>query len=211
MGSIDDPSERPPHSIAVAPFRIAAHATTVREWQECVERKGCTLVPNGLPDDPVANVSWDDAQQYVAWLSTAGQQPYRLPTEAEWEYAARAGAATRYAWGNELLPGRASCRGCGTAATMQDRPAVDAYPPNRFGLYAMGGGVAEWVADCWHRDYTWAPHDGTTPWDAPSCRERVLRGGSWISKPSELRVSSREFYDASVRYPTHGFRVAQSR
>ena len=153
---------------------------------------------------PVVHVSFHEAQAYARWVGR------RLPTEAEWEYAARAGTKTRYAWGDAMLPGRASCRGCGDPVDSQSPPWVGVYPPNQFGLYAMGGGVAEWVADCWHRDYQGAPRDGSAAWDAPGCHERVLRGGAWGSEAGDLRVSSREFYDASVRYPTHGFRVAKS-
>ncbi len=210
MGSNDDPSERPAHTVAVAPFLLAKHATTVREWQGCVEAGVCTLVPKGEPDEPVTNVSWDEASQYVAWLSRVTVEYYRLPTEAEWEYAARAGSQTRYSWGNTFVPGKASCKNCGgEAVSLRQPPRVDAYPPNLFGLYGMGGGVAEWVADCWHRNYQNAPHDGAISWDISDCREHVLRGGSWMNEMSELRVSSRNFYDASVRYPTHGFRIVR--
>lgn len=210
MGSNDDHSERPVHAVVVAPFLIAKSATTVREWQECVEARSCTLQPKGRPEQPVTNVSWDDAQRYVAWLATATGKRYRLPTEAEWEYAARAGTETRYYWGSAMLPGKASCKGCGEPVSVQNPPKADAYPPNPFGLYGMGGGVAEWVADCWHRDYQDAPHDGSAAWDVPDCRERVLRGGSWMADANYLRPSSRDTYDASVRYPTHGFRVART-
>lgn len=211
MGSNDDPSERPPHIAVIAPFLLAEKAVTVRQWQVCVDAKACPVVSKGKPDEPVTNVSWDDARGYVAWLSQSTMQPYRLPTEAEWEYAARAGSTTRYAWGNTMIPGRASCKGCGVAVSLQNPPRVDAYPPNAFGLYGMGGGAAEWMSDCWHRNYQGAPHNGSAPWGAADCRERVLRGGSWVDEAGSLRVSSREYYDASVRYPTHGFRVARSR
>lgn len=211
MGSNADLSERPVHTVTVAPFLLAKHAITVREWQECVEAKACTLVPRGKPDGPVTNASWDDAREYTAWLSRVTNEYYRLPSEAEWEYAARGGTRTRYSWGNAFVPGKASCKNCsGEPVNLQQPPRVDTYPSNLFGLYGMGGGVAEWVADCWHRDYQNAPHDGSIPWDVPGCRERVLRGGSWMNEMSELRVSNREFYDASVRYPTHSFRVARS-
>jgi formylglycine-generating enzyme required for sulfatase activity len=210
MGSNDDHSERPVHTVLVEPFLMARAAVTVQEWQECVDAKVCTVQPKGRPDQPVTNVSWDDASQYAAWLSSATGKHYRLPTEAEWEYAARAGTETRYSWGNAMMPGKASCKGCGEPVSMQNPPAIEAYPPNPFGLFGMGGGVAEWVADCWHRDYQDAPRNGSNAWDAPDCRERVLRGGSWVADGKYLRPSSRDFYDASVRYPTHGFRVAQT-
>lgn len=211
MGSNDDPSERPPHVVVLAPFLLAEKAVSMREWQQCVDAKVCPAIAKGKLNEPATNVSWEDARLFAAWLSGTTGQPYRLPTEAEWEYAARAGANTRYAWGNAMLPGRASCKGCGEAVSLQNPPRVDAYPPNAFGLYGMGGGAAEWVADCWHPNYRGAPRSASTPWDAPDCRERVLRGGSWVDEAGSLRVSSREYYDASVRYPTHGFRVAKSR
>ena len=210
MGSNEAPSERPVHAVAVPPFLIAQHATTVREWQPCLDAKACTLVPRGKPDDPVTNASWDDAEQYAAWLSKSTGERYRLPTEAEWEYAARGGTQTRYPWGNAMLPGKTDCKGCWGVVDPQEPPAAEAYPPNPFGLYGMGGGVAEWVADCWHRDYRNAPRDGSVTWDAQDCRQRVLRGGSWMDDAADVRASSREFYDAPVRYPTHGFRVARS-
>ncbi len=210
MGGNDDPSERPVHAVTVQSFLLAKHATTVNEWQLCVEAKVCTLIPTGEPDEPVTNISWDDARQFIQWLSETTGQRYRLPTEAEWEYAARAGTETRYPWGNTMQPGKASCKGCGNPISLHSPPLVRAYPPNSFGFYGMSGGVAEWVADCWHRDYQGAPHDASKAWDAPDCRQRVLRGGSWVNEANSLRASSREFYDASVRYPTHGFRVAWS-
>ncbi len=210
MGSNEDRSERPVHPVQVEPFLLAKSAVTVRQWQECVDAKVCTLVPKGRSDQPVTNVSWDDARQFASWLTGVTRKRFRLPTEAEWEYAARAGTETRYSWGNAVLPGKASCKGCGEPVSIQNPPAIEAYPPNPFGLLGMGGGVAEWVADCWHHDYQDAPRNGAVTWDVPDCRERVLRGGSWVADAGSLRPSSRDYYDASVRYPTHGFRVART-
>ena len=210
MGSGEDRSERPLHMVTVRRFSIAEHATTVREWQACVDARVCVVEPTGKPQDPVTNVSWDDARQYAGWVSGVTRQRYRLPTEAEWEYAARAGTTTRYSWGDAMLPDKAGCKGCNASGDPHDPPWVGAYPANRFNLYGMGGGVAEWVADCWHRDYAGAPADGSVAWDAPNCHARVLRGGSWMDDASAVRPSSREYYDAPVRYPTHGFRVALS-
>jgi len=210
MGSNDDYSERPVHTVLIEPFLMARSAVTVQQWQACVDAKACTLQPKGRPDQPLTNASWDDASQYADWLSVETGKHYRLPTEAEWEYAARAGTDTRYSWGNAMAPGKASCKGCGEPVSMQNPPAAEAYPPNPFGLFGMGGGVAEWVADCWHRDYGDAPRVGTSAWDAPDCRERVLRGGSWVADAKYLRPSSRDYYDATVRYPTHGLRLVRT-
>jgi formylglycine-generating enzyme required for sulfatase activity len=210
MGSNDDYSERPVHTVLIEPFLMARSAVTVQQWQACVDAKACTLQPKGRQDQPLTNASWDDANQYAAWLSVATGKHYRLPTESEWEYAARAGTDTRYPWGNAMAPGKASCKGCGEPVSIQNPPAVEAYPPNPFGLFGMGGGVAEWVADCWHRDYGDAPRIGTSAWNVPDCRERVLRGGSWMADAKYLRPSSRDYYDASVRYPTHGLRLVRT-
>ncbi len=210
MGSNEDRSERPVHPVLVEPFLLAKTAVTVRQWQECVEARVCTTSPKGRLDQPVTNVSWDDARQFVSWLAGVTKKQFRLPTEAEWEYAARAGTDTRYSWGNAVVPGKASCKGCGEPVSMQNPPATEAYPPNPFGLFGMGGGVAEWVADCWHQDYQDAPRAASVAWDAPDCRERVLRGGSWVADASSLRPASRDYYDTAVRYPTHGFRVART-
>ena len=153
-----------------------------------------------------SNASWTDAKQFVGWLSQATQLPYRLPSEAEWEYAARGGTTTRYWWGNAIKPGVAVCKGCSTAV----QPVkIGTLSPNPFGLYDIGGGLTEWVEDCWSKDYRGAPGDGSAR-SAPDCHDRVLRGGSWRNDASYVRSASRDFYDASVRYPTHGFRVARS-
>ena len=103
----------------------------------------------------------------------------------------------------------ADCKGCGESYDPRQPRKVGSFPPNPFGLHDMGGGVAEWVADCWHKDYHGAPADGSA-WNMPDCRDHVLRGGSWRADPSYVRAASREYYDTGVRYVTHGFRVARS-
>jgi formylglycine-generating enzyme required for sulfatase activity len=155
------------------------------------------------------NVSWNDAQQYATWLSSFTKKKYRLPTEAEWEYAARAGATTRYWWGNQFIPGMANCKDCSDGSDPHQPMKVASFTPNPFGLYDMTGGVAQWVSDCWHKNYQGAPKDGSS-WDAPNCRERVLRGGSWRNDASYSRAASRNPYDSGVRYLAHGFRLALS-
>jgi formylglycine-generating enzyme required for sulfatase activity/class 3 adenylate cyclase len=208
MGSTEDFSEKPVHQAAILPFAISRAPVTVREWRACLAEKSCVYEPTGADVEPVHNVSWDDAQQYVAWLAQTTSKPYRLPNEAEWEYAARAGTKTPYWWGAKLVPGSANCKGCGEPYDPAKPIKVGSFKANPFGLLDMGGNIEEWVSDCWHPTYHGAPRTGT--WDSPNCRERVLRGGSWKSEPDDIRVSSRSHYEASVRYPTHGFRVAIS-
>lgn len=206
MGSNDDPTERPVHQVAIKPFSIGKYPVTVREWNECAAAKACGFTAIGKDDAPVTNVSWTDAQQYAAWLAQATKKPYRLPSEAEWEYAARGGTQSKYWWGDKLQPGMAGCKDCGDAAGEQ--PAkVGSFKPNPFGLYDMGGGVDQWVADCWHRTYQGAPNDGSA-WSGGDCSSHVLRSGSWKNDSRYVRPSNRDGYDTNVRYPTHGFRVA---
>jgi formylglycine-generating enzyme required for sulfatase activity/class 3 adenylate cyclase len=210
MGSNDDPAERPVRQVSLEPFAISRFPVTVREWKACVAAKACLYEPKGTGDEPVRNVSYNDVQQYIRWISAATSQRYRLPSEAEWEYAARAGSTTPFWWGRLLVAGVVHCKGCGGPYNPDAPPVVGGAAANPFGLHDVAGSVAQWVADCWSKDYQGAPRDGT-PRDRPNCRERVLRGGSWLSSDvADLRVTARAFYDAAVRYPTHGFRVSRS-
>jgi len=209
MGSGEDASEQPLHTVTVKPFMMAKYPVTVKQWNACVAAKVCDHVVDGADDAPVSNVSWSDAQRFIAWLSETSQQHYRLPSEAEWEYAARGGTETRYWWGNAMKAGLADCKGCGGPRVGVQPDRVGALSPNPFGLYDIGGGIEEWVEDCWHKDYHGAPVDGSA-WLAGDCREHVLRGGSWRNDTSSVRSASRNYYDATVRYPAHGLRLARS-
>ncbi|QQN63218.1 SUMF1/EgtB/PvdO family nonheme iron enzyme [Bradyrhizobium diazoefficiens] len=208
MGSNDDPTERPVHQVTIKPFSIGKYPVTVQEWNECAAAKACSFTATGKDDAPVSNVSWTDAQQYVAYLSQAAKKPYRLPSEAEWEYAARGGTQSKYWWGDKLQPGMAACKDCGDLAAEQPGK-VGSFRPNPFGLYDMGGGVDQWVEDCWHRTYQGAPGDGSA-WTGGDCFSHVLRSGSWKNDARYVRPANRDSYDTNVRYPTHGFRVALS-
>jgi len=205
-------SSRPAHPVAITkPFALGMYEVTVAEWRACVDAGGCKDMPrmtNPTDATPIFNVHWDDAQAYVAWLSKRTGQPYRLPSEAEWEYAARAGTRGPYWWGGAIGKGMANCEGCGGPWERLTPVAAGSFGANPFGLHDMLGSVAEWVTDCWHKDYKGAPDDGRV-WNTPGCRQRVLRGGSWRHGPEEVRVSSRLSYDHDVRYIAHGFRVAR--
>jgi formylglycine-generating enzyme required for sulfatase activity/serine/threonine protein kinase len=206
MGSNADSSERPIHKVAIQHIAVGRFPVTEGEWRLCVAAGACSFDPGGDPDAPVHNLSWDDAEQYVGWLSRLTGRRYRMLSEAEWEYAARAGAGTRYWWGDQFKPDMSSCRSCSQAAA--EPPKVGLYPPNAFGLHDVTGSVSQWVADCWHKNFKGAPTDGSA-WAAAVCPERVLRGGSWTSAPADLRITNREFYDPKVRYPGHGLRIGR--
>jgi formylglycine-generating enzyme required for sulfatase activity/class 3 adenylate cyclase len=210
MGSNEDNSEKPIHHVTIRPFAIGRYPVSVREWNQCAAARACAFVATGRDDAPITNVSWNDAKQFVSWLASVTHKLYRLPTEAEWEYAARGGSQTRYWWGDELLPGMASCKGCTSEGGAAEAPAnVGSFRANPFGLYDMGGGVDQWVEDCWHRNYSGAPADGSA-WMEGDCESHVIRSGSWKNDARYVRPANRDNYDTGVRYPTHGFRVALS-
>ena len=209
MGSNDDVAEKPPHQVSIKPFAISRYPISVREWNQCSAAKACAFVATGKDEAPITNVSWSDAKQFVAWLAGATRKPYRLPSEAEWEYAARGGTQTKYWWGDQFQPGMANCKNC-TDIAVADQPAVaGSSRPNPFGLYDMGGGVDQWVEDCWHKNYQGAPANGSA-WVEGECASHVIRSGSWKNDAQYVRPSNRDNYDTNVRYPTHGFRVALS-
>jgi formylglycine-generating enzyme required for sulfatase activity/class 3 adenylate cyclase len=209
MGSNEEASEKPVHHVTIKPFAISKYPISVREWNECAAAKACTFTATGKEDAPVTNVSWSDAKQFVAWLAGATQKPYRLPSEAEWEYAARGGTQSKYWWGDQLQPGMANCKNCTDVAAAEQPVKVGSFKANPFGLYDMGGGINQWVEDCWHKTYQGAPSDGSS-WSSGDCGSRVIRSGSWKNDASYVRPASRDSYDTNVRYPTHGFRVALS-
>jgi formylglycine-generating enzyme required for sulfatase activity len=208
-----DRSERPAHRVTISkPYAIGKYEVTLAQWNACVQAEACKAITSaaGLPDkSPAKDLSWTDAQRYVQWLSKLTGQNYRLPTEAEWEYAARAGTGSRYWWGETMQAGKANCKGCG-GDWSNDMPAnVDAFPANPYGLYGMNGGVWEWVEDCWYKSYAGAPTDGSA-WTRSDCRENVIRGGSWRNDSTYAHSASRFTYDMQVRYLLNGLRVAKT-
>ncbi|MGU3538647.1 SUMF1/EgtB/PvdO family nonheme iron enzyme [Methylobacterium sp. A54F] len=213
MGAAATPFDRPVHRVTLAkPFAIARRETSVDEWRACVEAGACKYRPS--PADaqpgsrPITNVSWFDAKEYVAWLTAKTRQTYRLPSEAEWEYAARGGSGTAFAWGAQVGDGRANCRDCRRVAN-PELTDVASFAANGFGLFDMAGNAAEWVEDCWNESYRGAPPDGA-PWTQGSCGQRVLRGGSFDSTATYVRPTARFRYDADVRYYANGFRVVRA-
>ncbi len=205
-------------------FAIGKFEVTFAEWDACVEAGGCTYSPGddgwGRGSRPVIHVARRDAEEYVRWLSTRTGEDYRLPSEAEWEYAARAGTETARWWGDELGVDRAPCDGCGSWWDDDSTAPVGSFSPNPFGLHDMLGNVTEWVSDCWHPTLEGQPIDGsarvtTSPWwDGVSCERPVRRGGAWSHYPWTVRAAARSFYFpgnwTDRDSPSAGFRVARA-
>jgi formylglycine-generating enzyme required for sulfatase activity len=214
MGS-NELYESPRHSIMIAqPFAVAEFEVTFDEWYACVAHGGCHEPSDsgwGWGRQPVINVSWDDTKQYVAWIAKLTGKAYRLLTEAEWEYAARAGTTTIYSWGDEIGKGNANCAGCGSQSDNKQTAPVGSFKPNAFGLYDMHGNVWEWVEDCWHNSYRDASSEGSA-WTT-GCTDgsrRVIRGGSWFDDPQLLRAAFRLWHSSEDRNFNVGFRLART-
>ncbi|WP_315832441.1 formylglycine-generating enzyme family protein [Bradyrhizobium prioriisuperbiae] len=210
MGSRDSPFEAPPHKVTIGnPFAIARRETTFAEWDACVAGGGCKYRPDdhgwGRGNQPVIDVSWEDAKAFAAWLSRKTGRKYRLPSEAEWEYAARAGTTSKFWWGKDVGKSNANCDGCGDLPIRKTTP-VGSFRPNGFGLYDTSGNAYEWVEDCWNDNFGKAPKDGAA-WTTGQCGQRVLRGGSFVNKFTAATSSARFRYDIDVRYYANGFRV----
>jgi formylglycine-generating enzyme required for sulfatase activity len=202
--------ENPVHRINIAkPFALGRYEVTFDEWDKCVEEGGCKYRPDdrgwGRGKRPVINISWLDAKAYLTWISGKTGHTYRFPSEAEWEYSARARTTTPYWWGRDIGSGQANCRDCNTGQPQRTAPA-GTYKANPFGIYDTSGNVAEWVEDCWNDNYRGAPSNGSA-WNAGQCRLRVLRGGAFDNQAKYLRSSSRFRYDEDVRFVANGFRV----
>lgn len=218
--AFDEPDNGPAHRVTIgAPFAVGIYEVTFAEWDACVRAGGCG---GYRPDDkgwgrdrrPVIHVSWEDAQAYVRWLSRRTGERYRLLSEAEWEYVARAGA--QRSWWYTRRKGVRSCRyaierslhfdcevdGDGTAP-------VGSVEPNPFGLYDVLGNVWEWTEDCWNDDYHGAPDDGSA-WRSGYCSYRVLRGGSWYWDEPPSGAGVRGWSRIGFRARNVGFRVART-
>ena len=208
-------NEKPVHEVSIKqPFALSVHEVTFADWDACLAAGGCG---GHEPDDegwgrgirPVINVSRDDAQAYASWLSEQTGAAYRLPSEAEWGYAARAGTVTKYHWGNGIKANRANCDGCGSPWDNRQTAPIGSFTPNAFGLHDVHGNVWELVEDCWNASYRGAPSDGSD-WFWGNCEMPVFRGGSWLDVPRDLRVTSRNSYPTGLRSDVIGFRVART-
>ncbi|MCK0154914.1 bifunctional serine/threonine-protein kinase/formylglycine-generating enzyme family protein [Alcanivorax sp. S6407] len=219
MGSNDgDDEEKPVHSVRVSSFYMQEHEVTWNQYQPCIDAGVCASENDsghGKGNRPVINVAWIEAQTYIRWLNKETGQRFRLPSEAEWEYAARAGSTGKYSWGNSISCSQASygrsrdreCSNNGVGFAL-----VKSFSPNRFGLYDMHGNVEEWVQDCWHDSYNGAPSDGSAWTSGGDCGLRVARSGRYDGKPADVRSAVRDAYYAGLNGSYRmGFRLAQDR
>ena len=216
-GRYDD--EGPRHEVTIGyPLAVGVYEVTFVEWDACVSAGGCggyRPIDRGLGRGrrPAITVSWEDAQAYVAWLSRETGEEYRLLSESEWEYVARAGTQTARYWGGSATGQCRYANGDDDSVSCSDGYAQTApvgwFQPNAFGLYDVLGNVWEWVEDCWNGNYAGAPADGN-PWTSGDCSQRVLRGGSWFNHPDDLRSAFRSRISAGLRNYYDGFRLART-
>ena len=202
--------ELPVHTVTISQaFAVARYEITFEDY-------GRFTSPNEVNDEgwgrgrrPVVNVSWNDAKEYVAWLSSQTGQAYRLLSEAEWEYVARAGSTRQFTWGSHIGEENANCGGCATEWDFFQTAPAGSFAPNAFGLHDVHGNVWEWVEDCWNENYEGAPSDGSA-WLSGDCSRRILRGGSYDDFHYDLRSAVRFTNAPGERTKSLGFRVART-
>ncbi|MDC0434180.1 SUMF1/EgtB/PvdO family nonheme iron enzyme [bacterium] len=223
-----NPGEGPVREVKVAAFEIAAHELTWDEWESCELDGGCSLVKRPtfyekLPKQergshPVVNVPWLEAKRYIRWINKRSGKNYRLPTESEWEYAARSGTTGAFSFSEPISSEKAnywaekSYNSSPKDEYRERTVPVMSLPANDFGLYEMHGNVYEWAEDCWHPNYENAPLDGTARLTGAQldCSKRVQRGGAWKFEPKALRSASRGYGTVEASpYEWHGFRLAR--
>jgi formylglycine-generating enzyme required for sulfatase activity len=225
-------NEEPAHEVVLPrDFAVGRHEVTLGEYRAFVEATndepegGCKVWNGtrhedrkkdwrdpGYPVDdtqPVVCLNWDEAEAYTKWLSETTGQRYRLLSEAEWEYTARSGSATRYWWGDHFVAGQANCKDCGSDWDDERAAPVGQFLPNYFGVYDMHGNVEEWVEDCWHDNYAGAPTDGSAWQKDGRCKRRVKRGGTWNEPKDDIRSGNRNKDGADNHTSALGFRVAR--
>jgi formylglycine-generating enzyme required for sulfatase activity len=220
------PDERPQHTVNFTQaFGVGRFAVTLSEWDACVAAKGCGYRPSdqgwGRGTQPVIDILWDDAKEYVAWLSRTTGRTYRLLSESEREYVARAGTTTAYWWGDAFEPAQANCDSgnpllfsASTGDLQQPISGtrtvpVQSFAPNPWGLYQVHGNVYDWVEDCWHENYDGAPSDGSA-WISGNCHGHVLRGGAFSRNMQTARSAARLWSGSSNRIIYMSLRVART-
>jgi formylglycine-generating enzyme required for sulfatase activity len=214
MGSLGNSlnfDEGPRHMVKLKAFSISKREVTFAEYDRFARATGRRLPYDetwGRGKRPVINVSWRDAMAYADWLSKQTGRKYRLPSEAEWEYAARAGSVYSYWWADNEDGAHANCFDCGSRWDGKQTAPAGSFKANRFGLFDMSGNVQEWTADCYHNSYTGAPADGSA-WQTPECTQRVVRGGAYSSPLDSLRSAKRGQLIQDTRLDNLGFRIVR--
>jgi formylglycine-generating enzyme required for sulfatase activity len=202
-------NEQPAHPVTIErPFAISKYEVTADEWAACVRERFCPS-RSGLGRMPVTNVTWDDAKRYADWLTAKTRYAYRLPSEAEWEYAARAGSSGPLPFPAAQAAGYARCQDCDRRGRPRGAAPVGSLAANGFGLHDMLGNVWEWVEDCHHDSYKGAPTDGTA-WQDPVCLTHTLRGGSYAQPLSQATSTVRWGPRSGTVYEYVGFRVVRA-
>ena len=205
-----DDDEMPVHDVKIESFKLSKYEVTFEEYDRFAVATNRTLPPDGgwgRGRRPVVKVSWSDAVAYTQWLSQVTGDLYWLPSEAEWEYAARAGRSMKYSWGNGISRNRAVCNGCTSRWDNTQTAPVGSFRPNAWGLHDMHGNVWEWARDCWNPSYSGAPSDGS-PWMTGDCSKHAVRGGAWDKLPRSLRAANRYGQPSGSSSFSIGFRVA---
>lgn len=204
--------EQPVHEVVISKdFSIGKYPITFEQYDKYTIATGKPPVSDyhwGRDNRPVINVNLQDAIEYSKWLSEQTGHHYRLPSEAEWEYAARAGAETVYTWGNEIGVNNANCNGCGSAWDGKKTAPVGQFPANAWGLHDVSGNTWDLTMDCWNYSYKNAPNDGSA-WLNGDCKRNVLKGGSWGDSPKDLRLATRLRNYRTTRTVIIGFRVVR--
>ena len=199
--------ERPQHEVTLNPFAIGQYEVTIEEYNHFAKANGKSVIKsdNKLP---AYRVSWQNAVAYTEWLSRQTGKKYRLPTEAEWEYVARAGNNQPYWWGLTAGENNANCFNCGSQWDHKSPAPVGSFKPNKFGVYDTAGNVLEWTQDCYHRTYDGAPSDGSA-WVEDGCSQRIARGGAYDTVSDSIRSAKRNKFAPDVSLDNVGFRVVR--
>jgi len=216
-----DNSEGPLQPVSIGySFEVGKFEVTFAEWDKCVAGGGCA---GHRPKDgnwgrgkrPVINVSWNDTQKYIKWLNRKTGLKYRLLSEAEWEYIARAGSNTPFATGGMITTqqanfnGQESYAGSPLGNYRRKTVPVGSFGANAYGLHDLHGNVWEWTQDCWSPNHSGNRRDGS-PTEKSNCKHRVMKGGSWVNKPDDIRIAQRQQYVPDYRYDDYGFRIART-
>ena len=204
-------SERPQHEVVFKGYAISRYEVTVKEYKRFLRATGLKRNASvvGKKDNmPVGSVDWNDANRYVKWLSKETGKNYRLPSEAEWEYAALANKVTIFPWGDDISENKANCFDCGSRWDSVGVAPVGSFPANAFGLYDMIGNITEWTADCSNTSYKGAPTDGSA-WLRGDCGSRIVRGGAFNTPSGDIYIKHRKAFPVESRLDSVGIRLVR--